>query len=147
MSHGFSPHDSQSHSLVLCQLSYTHHPRPARRKEIIRIAPCAVNANYARVWGAYDLSGLVAHSLSGFHGYRGGDHETGGMAAGGPDETIRGSVRRMAGATAFAGGGGPDPGGIRPHVPPLRRAVRRRGAGCPPRSADLPGIPPPGARG
>src|SRR3972149_1695773 len=72
-----------------------------------------------RLWGAYDLSGLVAHSLSGFHGYRGGDHETGGMAAGGPDETIRGSVRRMAGATAFAGGGGPEPGGVRAHgIPP-----------------------------
>src|SRR3972149_3917892 len=100
-----------------------------------------------RLWGAYDLSGLVAHSLSGFHGYRGGDHETGGMAAGGPDETIRGSVRRMDGAAAFAGGGGPDSGGFRPHFPTLRRGVRRRGAGCPPRSADLPGIPPPRARG
>ena len=42
---------------------------------------------------AHDMSGFVAHDLSGLcFTCRGGEHEADGVATGDPDETISGSV-------------------------------------------------------
>src|SRR3990172_5591327 len=68
---------------------------------------------------AHNMSGLVAHDLSGSHVYLGGEHEADGIATGGPEDAIRGGLRRMAAREAYPGGGGPGPGGFRPDVPPL----------------------------
>src|SRR3990172_12845620 len=80
-----------------------------------RGSPCVAR----RVSRAHNMSGLVAHDLSGSHVYLGGEHEADGIATGGPEDAIRGGLRRMAAREAYPGGGGPGPGGFRPDVPPL----------------------------
>src|SRR4030067_2035480 len=71
-------------------------PKPfaSKSKEILDRTESLPSREKARVLRAHDMSGLVARNLSGSHSHPGGDHETGGVAAGGPDETIRGNVRR-----------------------------------------------------
>jgi hypothetical protein len=55
VSDGDRTRDTQSHSLVLCQLSYTHHQCPKRRKEIIRSGAVPVNVQSAHS----DRSGML----------------------------------------------------------------------------------------
>ena len=58
----------------------------------------------------YNLSGLVAHNMSGLSCCQEVTDETDGMATGDTEDEIRGGIRRVAGKTADSGGSGADIG-------------------------------------